>query len=667
MSKLLFSYLLLCCCIHLSNCISGWIEPPIVYVERGEKVTFVCGVDGFSETSNPSANLSFYNQTSGQTIDQSYVRILNRTAVELTLPKVPEQRTTIYCQYNGVQGVTTAELNVGRKPDRISKLDCYSHNWEYLNCSFIMPENHVPVQYELRYSQGEKKNLVNAIQVYDCEYIKKVDNVYKCRFPEGKYRRTAQFLTFNLTAKNLLGQTTEFYEFDNFAHIVVEVPSEFKNEEPTDKSVKVKWELPKGKLRALYKPFDFNISVECHCYEGENKSKIISLQNMMVDSANSFSHVIDLEYAYTWYDIKIRSKISAGENIEKMWSPWSETALQVKSKPRLPDFPPEIDQGAFNILPNDDVYVYWKDVPECRHNGDSFTYSVVASGQNGGSPTELKDTYAVYRKNKNLAEHGASVRIKSENPIGLSALPSELRIPSKAERVKGPKNLQKRLKNGTYIITWTPPDNVTDIESYTVFWCTSKTEGENKCNDKSFNFRRIGANEEPISRHKSDDTVNFAISVNTKTSTSGMTWTTCTTGNSNEIGKIKSIWIPRLSSTEIDIKWRLECTDMGIVAGYVIEYCPAKASKTFACLDDQEPEKLEIKENLEHTEYTLTGLAPYKTYGIYIRMFSNSTLGPRSDPLVNTTFQAGEDFSIAYFPNLKRGLINPFFHSFNVI
>jgi cytokine receptor domeless len=506
-----------------------------------------------------------------------------------------------------------------------------------------MPENHVPVHYELRYSQGERKHLNNAIQVYDCESSTKIDNIYMCRFSDQKYRRSAPFFTFNLTAKNLLGQTTEIYDFDNWAHIIVDVPNEWKHDDPTDKSVRVKWELPKGKLKVIGKPFDYEISVECHCYGG-NKSKIISLTNMTAEEPNkNFSLVIDLEYAYTWYDIKIRSKISMAENIEKMWSPWSQ-ALQVKSKPRLPDNPPEINVGAFNILPNDDVYIYWKDVPQCRHNGDNFTYNVLATGQTGGSPTELKDTYAVYRKNKNLAEHGASVRIKSQNSVGIYDLPSQLIIPSKSDRVKGPKNLQKRLKNGTYIITWAPHENVTDIESYTIFWCTSKTEGENKCNDKSFNFHRIGANEEPVFRHKSDDTVNFAISVNTRTSTSGMTWTTCTTGNSNEIGKIKSIWIPRLSSTEIDIKWRLECTDMGIVAGYVIEYCPAKASKTFACLNDQEPEKLEIKENLEHTEYTLTGLAPYKTYGIYIRMFSNSTLGPRSDPLVNTTFQAGEIF-----------------------
>lgn len=642
MSQLLFAYLLLSCCIHLSQCISGWVEPPIVFVERGEKVTFVCSVDGFSESSNPSALLSFYNQTSRQTIDSSYVRILNKTAVILTLPKVPEQKTTIICQYDGIQGVTNAELYVGRKPEKIPRLDCFSYHWISLNCTFIMPENHVPVQYELRYSQGERKNLYENRQVYDCESITKIENTFMCRFSDSKYRRSAPIFTFNLTAKNVLGEITEFYEFDNFAHIIVDIPSEWKHEEPTDKSVSVKWELPKGKLRALdNKPFDFEISVECHCYRGENKSRIIPLRSVSADANKSFSHVIELEYAYTWYDIKIRSKISMAENIEKMWSPWS-NALQVKSKPRLPDFPPEINHGAFNILPNDDVYVYWKDVPQCSHNGDNFTYSVVASGQNGGSPSELKETYAVYRKNKPLADHGASIKIRSENSVGLSGDSSVLSIPSKAKRVKGPKNLQKRLKNGTYILTWTPPEEVIDITSYTVFWCTSKTEGENKCNDKSFNFHEIRATEEPVFEHKSDDTVNFAISVNTRESTSGMTWTTCTTGNSNEIGKIKSIWIPRLSSTEIDIKWRLECTDMGIVTGYVIEYCPAKASKTFACLNDELPQNFTITENLEHTEFTLTGLAPYKTYGIYIRMFSNSTLGPRSEPLVNTTFPAGK-------------------------
>lgn len=648
MSKLLFLYLLLCCCIQLSHCISGWIEPPIRFLERGDKATFVCGVEGLNESTRPSEKLSFFNQTSGKTIDSRFVRILNSTAVELTLPKVPEQRTTIYCQYNSVQGVTTAELNVGRRPDAIPALDCYSIHWVNISCSFVMPENHVPVQYELKYSQGESKNLKNEPRLeYTCEFITKVNNIFSCFFPDGKYRRTAQKLTFNLTAKNLIGTTMTLYDYNNFEKIIMDVPSDLKHEEPTDKSVVLNWAIPKGKLRALDKAFDFEISVECHCYEDENKSKIISLKNLLPDSGpmKNFSHAIELEYAYTWYDIKIRSKISAAENIEKMWSPWSH-AVQVKSKPRLPDFPPEISDGAFNILPNDDVYIYWKDVPSCQRNGDNFNYSVVASGQNGGSPTELKETYAVYRKNKNLAERGTTVRIKSGNSEGLSALPSEIIIPSKYERVRGPKNLQKRLKNGTYIISWLPPDDITEIVSYTVFWCTSKTEGENKCNEKSFNFQRIDANDEPVFHHKSDDTVNFAVSVNTRHSTSGMTWTTCTTGDSNEIGKIKSIWIPRVTSTEIDIKWRLECTDMGIVAGYIIEYCPAKASKVFACLDDQEPKQLEIKENLEHTEYTLTGLAPYKTYGIYIKMFSNSTLGPRSDPLFNTTFEAGKKFAL---------------------
>lgn len=648
----LIAFFLLNSCISLSQAsdgqkaVSGRILPSYAYLERGDKATFVCQVEGFDDSESPSSRLSFFNQTSQKTIDAKFIRILNRTAIELSLPTVPEQATVIYCQYEsptGMKGVTTAELYVGRKPDKIEKLDCFSYHWISLNCSFVMPENHVRVSYELRYSAGDLKSLQANRLLYDCEAGQPENNVWSCRFIDLKYRRSSPLFTFNLTAKNFLGETTSFYEFDNFAHIIVDVPSEWKHEEPTDKSIRMKWELPKGKLRALdHKPFDFEISVTPHCYIEKNESRVIALSNVSADVAKNFSHVIDLEYAFTWYDIKIRSKISMAEDIEKMWSPWSET-LQVKSKPRLPDFPPIITKGAFHILPNDDVYVYWKEVPKCKYNGDNFTYSVVAANTPHGHPKELKETYAVYRKNRNMAVNGGSIKIRSQNAVGLSEHASTYDIPSIERRIKGPKDLQKRLKNGTYELKWSPPDDVLDIVSYTVFWCTSKTEGENKCNDKSFNFETISAVDNPSYYFKSEDTVNFAISVNTHDSTSGMTWTTCTTGNSNEIGKIKLIWIPRLSSTEINIMWKLECTDKGIVTGYVIEYCPAKASaKTDICLE--EPKNFTIHEKLEHTEFTLTDLAPYKTYGIFIRMASNGTLGPPSDPLVNTTFAAGKKF-----------------------
>lgn len=639
MSQLLLAFLLLSSCIHSSYCISGWIEPPVVKAELGDKVTLLCGVDGFNENERPSSNLTFFNQTSGLTIDSRFVRILNRTTAELTLPKVPEQITTIHCKY-GYKGVTTVDLFVGHKPDPILKVDCHSYNWVDLNCSFIIPENHLAVQYELKYSQGGIKEKSNFRQLYDCESVTKVNNVFSCRFPENKYRRVVKTFTFQLTASNILGTNEQEFEFDNWKNIIPDAPSKFEKVEDSSShnknSVQTTWKMPMGKLGALEEKLDFEISVNSEC---SGEKRILLREFYSGEGPKNFSYRIPLDFSHVWYVIRIRMKISRAENDEIMWSPWVSLNQNVQLAARVPDFPPNINVGGFNILPNNDVYIYWKNVPYCYHNGETFTYDV--SFERGG-PTELKDSFAIYRKNVPLANNGAEIRIKSKNAVGLSRDASIIRIPSDSERLLRPKAIKKRYvtENTTYVLTWSPPDISVDVTSYTVFWCKSKTEGENKCDDKSFDFRVIDASEQRIFEHESDETVNFAISANSQTSTSGMFWTTCTTGESKEIGKIRSVWIPRLTSTQIDIEWKLECTDKGIVVGYEIEYCLASASKKFECIGPVE--KKNLTGQLEDTKYRLSDLTPYKTYGIVIRMFSSSTMGPSSDPLVNTTLPDGE-------------------------
>lgn len=635
-SQLLLTFLLFCSCIHLSCCISGWIEPSVVKAALGDKVTLLCGVDGFDENEEPSKMLTFFNQTSGLTIDSRFVRILNRTTAELTLPKVPEQITTIYCKY-GSQGVTTVDLFVGHKPDNISKVNCHSYNWLDLNCSFTIPDNHLAVQYELKYYQGEMNDKSNFRQLYDCESVTKVNNVFSCRFSEIKYRRVAKTFTFELTASNTLETTKQKFEFDNFKNIIPDAPTKFeKGESSTKNSIFTTWKMPVGKLGALEEKFDFEISVNSEC---SGEKRFLLREFYSGEGPKNFSYHIPLDYSHIWYVIRIRMKISRADNVEVMWSPWASLNQNVQLAAREPDFPPEVNVGGFNILPNNDVYIYWKNVNDCFHNGKSFTYDV--SSERGG-PTELKESFAIYRKNVRLSNYGADIRIRSQNSVGLSTSASVMRIPSDSERLSKPKAIKKRYvtENTTYVLTWSPPDSYLDVTSYTVFWCKSKTEGENKCDDKSFDFTVINATEQRIFKHKSDETVNFAISANSKTSTSGMYWTTCTTGESKEIGKIRSVWIPRLTSTEIDIEWKLECTDKGIVVGYEIEYCLASASKKFECIGPVE--KKNLTGQLEDTKYRLSDLTPYKTYGIVIRMFSSSTMGPSSDPLVNTTLPDGK-------------------------
>jgi len=62
-----------------------------------------------------------------------------------------------------------------------------------------------------------------------------------------------------------------------------------------------------------------------------------------------------------------------------------------------------------------------------------------------------------------------------------------------------------------------------------------------------------------------------------------MVWALCTAAQSNDIGKIKTIWIPKMDATFMEIQWELECVDSAIVEGYYLTYCPISSPKTLEC------------------------------------------------------------------------------------
>lgn len=67
----------------------------------------------------------------------------------------------------------------------------------------------------------------------------------------------------------------------------------------------------------------------------------------------------------------------------------------------------------------------------------------------------------------------------------------------------------------------------------------------------------------------------FAISANTRNFSSGMLWASCTVLHDDGIQRMKTIWIDKIGSTFIEVKWNLECADKKAnVQAYKISYCP---------------------------------------------------------------------------------------------
>lgn len=609
----------------------GWTDPKgIIVIERGTKLSIKCMVESEDDDTTISSRLGFYNQTSNQPIDRQFINILNNTAIEMVIPKVPEQESMLVCKLDGSKGITYNDIKVGHKPDRIEKVDCFSRNWDNLTCIFEKPNNPVAVQYELKYRVKE------SWQVHICSPTEKKDPKYfECNVYSGSYRRFFSNFVLMLNSRNAFGSNNQSFDYDNYANIIPDKPELLQAIELKSNSIKLSWAVS-TKLAVFPESFDFEFSINPPPEYGVNESRT-TLKNIKRPKDNPHTYTLPMDYAYTWYDIGIRMKVSMAKNTEEMWSDWAK--VQVKTTSRQPDYPPEVDIGAFNIR-NNDMYIYWRNLPKSDYNGENFSYVIKSSNKQYEYPTEASLIYAVYRRELNNLSRDTIITIRSKNSEGNSNNASTLIIPGKDRRLAGPTKINKKSINGTYYLSWAPPEDIKEeITSYTVFWCTSKTELINQC-ESSIDFVQRSPYETSF-QHKSDQTINFAISANSENSSSGMIWAKCTTANSYEIGRIRTARISRLSSKEIEFEWNLDCTDSGIVVGYQIDYCPVGEPRTLECIAGSE-HRLNISAQVDKTKHILSGLKPYTTYKIVIRMFSKTTMGPPSEPLANTTLEDGK-------------------------
>lgn len=636
-ADVILAIFLVCCSItSTESVVDGWTEPSGTIIQKeGSTVRILCGVDGHKYTAE---RLGFY-YSNGTAIDDTFIRKVNRSTIEMVLRNVPEQDSTLVCKLDGQHGISYNDIKIGHEPDPITGLKCLSDNWHDMNCSFVKPPNPATVQYSLTYRLAG-----GSSQFYLCEQPEMKNSVtFSCYVQSKVYRRTSPMFEFILVSNNSLGSKQQVIPINNYASVVPRPPENLNGLKIMDNGVILGWNV-NNKLLVFPEPFDFEFLIisPTECDAKPKSLKFWNRSSTHNDLPVNFTQHIDLGFANTWYDISIRMKISTAPDTDEMWSKANASTLQVKTTARAPDHPPEIDSGSFNIGPGGDVYLYWKHVSKCFQNGANYSYLVSSSKKVPERPSKLLPHVAFYMKEQVDLDRDTTFTIRSTNAMGHSKAASHLVIPGHTRRLPGPTKIKKILSNGSYQLLWSPPQKREDeITSYTVFWCVSKSELPNSC-ESSIDFEHRMPHQ-TFFNYTSSQTVNFAVSANSATSTSGMIWARCTTANSNEIGKIKTIWIPRLASTEIEVKWKLECTDSGIVAGYQLEYCPSREPKTLECMEPQK--KLNITGGLDDPKHTLTGLMPYTTYKIIIRMFSNSTMGPASDPLANTTLEAGELFN----------------------
>jgi cytokine receptor domeless len=609
----------------------GWTYPsqPILQ-EVGSEIRIMCGVNG---NKYHSKDLGFFNGT--DEIDRRFVREINSSAIQLIIPNASEQDSSILCKVNGQHGISYNDVKIGHKPVDILDVKCLSQNWQDMNCTFEKPYNPIPVQYTLRY------RIKGSHQIYPCTQPKeKHPHIFWCYIQTSGYRKTNERFEIILESLNDLSKAIpnkQIIDINNFASVIPAAPENFEELETKSDYVVLKWNV-NSNIVVFPKPFDYEFLIQSGCEPEKKRLRFYEIPSMdKNESPMNNTRKLELKFANTWYVIQIRMKISTAPEVEEMWSKW--VVKQFTSGMRPPDNPPSVAAGSFSIGESGDVHIYWKHLPKCYQNGHNYTYVITSSNKNSEKPIQTTHS-AIYKSGQVDLSMDTTITIYNTNSMGPSKERSYLVIPGRNRRLAGPIKIKKFLKNGIYQLSWSPPDRITEkITSYTVYHCLAISELTNSC-EGSIDFVHL----DPSTTHfvyetPKSQSVNFAVSANSETSTSGMIWAMCTTANSNDIGKIKTIWIPKLRATEIEVEWKLECTDSGIVAGYQLEYCPISEPKTLECIEQEK--KMNITDGLENPKYTLKGLTPYTTYKIVIRMFSNSTMGPASDPLANTTLEAG--------------------------
>lgn len=411
-----------------------------------------------------------------------------------------------------------------------------------------------------------------------------------------------------------------------------------------------------------------------------NKEKWVQKGPVKCDTSkiNGKKHVSivlqDLEYAHTWYDVRVSSKVESADDIPELWSNFSYYNFLTAS--RIPDDPPLTDIGGFNINDYGYVFLFWKELPKEKHNGKDMRYNVTEINHLSTKPNGVTHTMAKFEMFHAInLDKDLEFSIHSQNSEGKSKLASHVRVPKASERCKDPTHIKKiKTNNQLYNLTWRAPTEGPEITSYTVFWCESKNELANQC-EGSIDFQRVDRNVFNYTL-ASNNTLNFAVSANSRNSTSGMKWVLCTALEGNAISKLTSIYATKIQPTYIELNWSIACIDRTLIIGYTLHYCPIKDIKTLECKDA--PQMVNITG--EAIGYNLTNLKPYTTYKIEIQMFSPDLVGPLSDPLVKPTLEAAPspprnltyhdvtNTSVALIwevPENVNGVVNKYIVSFN--
>lgn len=423
----------------------------------------------------------------------------------------------------GVNIVGTSEIFIDGKIEPISKFECGTKDLKHLSCGFRQSINIIPNSYNLYYSINDnEKSIVDLDPDFKGGYKSK--NI-KINEYDGLSRMN---FNFSLVAKRMKIPEEEFLtENYHFELLEALTPSPVENIEvnATSNAASVILTLPVD-LKNVTNHLMFNVRIKA-----KDESDSEWMENILSDLPNEeskvFMSLIDLKYANTFYQFKVRIKSKTSDvKSKKVWSEYREKYF--KTNPRQPEKLPRVCRNCFSRMDNGNIFIYWMEVPKFDQNGENFGYELRIKNGSNFEVDKVRLKKASYKISHSV--NVSKVEIFSVNELGISEHHRTVHISIKNS--KSILRIKKELfSEFGYKLSWKVHDpSLKDIESYTIIWCKQRNELPNQC-DGPITYENISHDQTKfyLNTTQSSESLQFGIAVNRANNiVSGFEWAKCT-------------------------------------------------------------------------------------------------------------------------------------------
>ncbi|CAG2167021.1 unnamed protein product [Oppiella nova] len=603
--------------------------------------------DNRYEVNSSMISFKFANQY----YNEDRIRTISPTAAQLVVPEATVDDNGMYFCMLNISGldhhplVCVSHVIVGYKPQPVVDFKCISLYYRKLHCSWTPPYNPIATTYHLEdsvHNTSPSNYLVRKCGIIgenSCEWTTDTD---------PPYRNTVLKFHLILTGQNHFGRHSQVFVVDHYSIIKPNIPKNLMTVDVTTNKISLVWKPPE------YIEYDEEL-LEAIVYEVQYHWRVPNTSNqnqnsrpVIIDGIHNTSIVLTDLIPYMSYNISIRCKTIQSKSSE-YWSDFK--SITVLTKPDVPYLAPELIRESFQTDKNMEgmrsITLFWKEIPIEYRNGKDFHYSIEYKEQmyRKQRASNLLDkgfndmiishntSYTLTHMKSNVAY---TFKITGVNAQGVSRNSSTITVNRNDIIAHKPLNIDVySFGGGRYEVQWTEPRNNTmsgSVVNYTVFWCRTLRPRPFPC-DGAIDW--VHTNNKSIALELPDIRSNyqFAVSANTLTTTSGMSWAECIVPIDGRLDKLSEVHLKGLNSTSIAVSWKLGCpAQKRVVEGYKINYC--KLEILDICTQSG---SRHITVNNSVESYTLSGLLPFTKYKITVVSFSDSGPSDESDPKFETT------------------------------